>query len=187
MVECTNFSLDEDDCKRCKEYPCYIVRNRNLWDVVIEEWGNSTVEMPDWGIILEHHTYREIKNYIQSIIRHEIVDDYKYDCKKVISVIRIPISIKGVEYKLDKDVIKKHHLNVTEKDGYHDIQSNDNYIEAKAVKFGVMEVVPTDIATEDVIDYIIKGNEIKHINTIIKFEKDGYYTGKLCEYIYDDD
>ena len=26
MVMCTNFPLDEDDCKRCKEYPCDIVR-----------------------------------------------------------------------------------------------------------------------------------------------------------------
>jgi len=29
MVECTNFPLDEEDCKKCKEYPCSIVRNRN--------------------------------------------------------------------------------------------------------------------------------------------------------------
>jgi hypothetical protein len=27
MVECTNFPLDEDDCRKCKEYPCSIVRN----------------------------------------------------------------------------------------------------------------------------------------------------------------
>ena len=26
MVECTNFPLDEEDCKSCKEYPCDIVR-----------------------------------------------------------------------------------------------------------------------------------------------------------------
>jgi hypothetical protein len=26
MVECTNFPLDEEDCKRCPEYPCHLVR-----------------------------------------------------------------------------------------------------------------------------------------------------------------
>jgi len=26
MVECTGFPLDEEDCKRCPEYPCHLVR-----------------------------------------------------------------------------------------------------------------------------------------------------------------
>jgi len=29
MVECTNFPLDEEDCKSCKEYPCSLVSTRN--------------------------------------------------------------------------------------------------------------------------------------------------------------
>jgi len=26
MVECSNFPLDEEDCKSCKEYPCSIAK-----------------------------------------------------------------------------------------------------------------------------------------------------------------
>ena len=43
MVECTNFPLDEEDCKRCKEYPCHLVR-----------WGRWKMSCP---FKAERHRY----------------------------------------------------------------------------------------------------------------------------------
>ena len=49
MVECTNFPLDEEDCKRCKEYPCDIIRKKleaDEWlDYIIRRWGQMTEDI----------------------------------------------------------------------------------------------------------------------------------------------
>jgi len=37
MPECTNFPLDEEECKTCKEYPCSLVLKREWAKPVDEE------------------------------------------------------------------------------------------------------------------------------------------------------
>jgi len=52
MVECTNFPLDEEDCKRCPEYPCDIVRNRKMKEI-LEPTERARKECERYGIDLD--------------------------------------------------------------------------------------------------------------------------------------
>jgi len=52
MVECTNFPLDGEDCKKCKEYPCDIIRYR-IFKRILEPTDKARKECEKYGIDLD--------------------------------------------------------------------------------------------------------------------------------------